>query len=124
MANLLIPWVRYLSDIAHKYVGYPDEEEGGEGMYIVEYDSETGSLNKTYAEIKEAAETQPVIIKFDVTEAGQVFYQYVCCFVDEDATYSDLCTIYALAITFNQETGAEITYIIYSASTPDDYPVD
>ena len=77
MANKLIPWQRYLSDIAHKYVGYPDDEdeEGGEDtMLTVNMDTETNTLDKTFAEIVEAAENGYVVAKYDNSEFGNVMF--------------------------------------------------
>ena len=111
MANLLIPWVRYLSDIAHKYVGYPDEE-GGEDMFIAHVDNETYALDKTFNEILEAAETQSVLI---IQKPDDVLLHYILLLIDEATTTLHCVGCGDDGTIYDQQ---------FIADTADDYPVE
>lgn len=77
MANVKLPWQRYLSDIAHKYVGYPDE--GEDNMFIVEItagDSDNFVSNKTGEEIYNAAQNGEIPIAILKTDDEVFVYTF------------------------------------------------
>lgn len=115
MANKLIPWQRYLSDVAHKYVGYPDEE-GGEDTMIVTTDQD-GVFSKTFKEIEEAAITQSVIV---TQNAGSAILQYPLLQITNlDEQY----VLYLLAIDYNSSSGEyELIIKDVNVTNEDDYP--
>ena len=113
--NKLIPWQRYLSDIAHKYVGYPDEEEGGDETMIINVNSETGAFDKTYNEILEAAATQNVVAIIDQEDE---VYLFPVLSVNDNGGYF----VYLLGVALVQDV-LEPIIMTASADTVNDYPV-
>ena len=81
MANKWFPWQRYLSDIAHKYVGYPDED--GEKTMIIHVD-DSGVCDKTFNEIVEAAQTQCVIAIIESNTDEYIYSRLLESYIGED----------------------------------------
>lgn len=115
MANLLIPWQRYLSDVAHKYVGYPDDEEGGENTMIINVNTETGAFDKTYNEIFEAAKTQSIVA---IASVENQVSQYPLLGITSKGEY--MCFLLSLDVVNEVYQPIIVTA---AADTADDYPV-